>query len=185
MADIDIDFPDREGALALLRHVPASMIDRGSRVKHKSGVYFQNMPVNPVDGLAAFDYQEAEEQGYFKIDFLPNSIYEGIRDEAHLDRLLNTEPMWELFLEADVVAHLNQVRDHIDILQVIKPKSIIDLAICIALIRPAKKYLLRCSRDKIDREIWTKADTYYYKKSHAVAFAASIVVQLNLMVEQT
>jgi DNA polymerase III alpha subunit len=185
MADIDIDFPDRELALSLLQHVPAAMNDRGKRIKHRSGVYFQNIPVNPVDGYAAFTYEQAEKQGYFKIDFLPNSIYEGVRDEAHLAALLDDEPPWELFQEEEVVSKLAQVSNHIQVLKVIKPQSIEDLAVCLALIRPGKTHLLNCDREKIDKEIWSKTEGgYAYKKSHAIAFAASVVVQLNLIIEQ-
>jgi hypothetical protein len=170
--------------LELLEYVPAAMIKDGQRVRHASGVYFQNIPINHVDGLAAFTYQDAEAQGYFKIDFLRNTLYKGIKDEQHLLRLLHTEPEWKLFLEPDVVEHLYQFGDHIKVLQIIQPKSIEDLAVCIALIRPGKKHLLREKRDVIDREIWKKSDAYYYKKSHAIAFAASIVLQLNLLVEK-
>jgi hypothetical protein len=154
-------------------------------VKHKSGVYFQDIPVNPTDGLAAYDYREAEKQGYFKIDFLPSNIYEGVRDENHLDELLNREPMWELFLEPEIVSELAQVSEHIEILETIRPTSIEDLAVCLALIRPGKQPLLRQSRDKIDKVIWEKSTVgYHYKKSHAIAYAASIVVQLNLLTER-
>ena len=186
LADIDIDFPNRDNALLYLQHTPAAMIDhRGNRVKHKSGVYFQDIPVNPEDELAAYDYIRAEQFGYFKIDFLANSIYEGVRDEKHLCELLHREPMWELFLEPEVVQELAHVRDYIHVLQIIVPKSIEDLAVCIALIRPGKKHLLNLPRNEIDKEIWIKPqkDAYYYKKSHATAFAASIVVQLNLLTD--
>lgn len=184
MADIDIDFQNREHALALLQHVPAAITAGGKRAKHKSGVYFQNIPISPVDGLAAYDYVEAEAKGFFKIDFLQNNIYEGVRDEDHLNELLSREPPWELFLEPAVVSELAHVRDYIHILQEIQPKSIEDLAVCIALIRPGKAKLLGKPRDVIDKEIWKKVGTgYSYKKSHAIAFAASIVVQLNLLVE--
>ena len=56
----------------------------------------------------------------------------------------------------------------------------------LAIIRPSKRYLLNESWDKINEEVWiTPADgSYYFKKSHAIAYAIAIVVQMNLIVEQ-
>ena len=65
-----------------------------------------------------------------------------------------------------------------------EPRSIEDLAICIALPRPGKAHLINKPRSEINREIWMKTDNYYFKKSHAIAYASAIVVQLNLMIEQ-
>ena len=44
--------------------------------------------------------------GYFKVDFPNNSVYPEIESEAHLDRLLAQEPMWELFEHKEVVEKL-------------------------------------------------------------------------------
>ena len=82
--DIDIDFVDRDSVLLGLQHIAASTVRKNERVRHPSGVYFQDVPVDPIDGLAVPDYEEAGEQGYFKIDFLNNTVYSGIRDEDHL-----------------------------------------------------------------------------------------------------
>lgn len=179
--DIDIDLPNRDKAL---EHLPCIAATNTSRtIKHNSGVYFQNIPVHPIDGLAAYDYIEAGEKGFFKIDLLKNSIYEGVRDEEHLDTLLNTEPVWDLFQNDLIVSQLAQVSEHLDILIKFKPRSIEDLAICLAIVRPGKRYLMSKSKDVIRREIWLPSKQYYYKKPHAIAYAASIVVQLNLLVE--
>ena len=39
---------------------------------------------------------------------------------------------------------------------------------------------------KINQEVWVKPidNSYYFKKSHAIAYAIAIVVQMNLIVEQ-
>jgi hypothetical protein len=54
-----------------------------------------------------------------------------------------------------------------------------------AVIRPAKRYLLKKGWDKINEEVWIKPkdDSYYFKKSHSIAYAIAIVVQLNLLVD--
>lgn len=183
--DIDIDFADRDAAIAVLDIVQASMNMRGERCRHSSGVYFQNVPVDPVDGYCSFEYERAAELGYIKIDFLNNSIYLGVRDEDHLLSLLSTEPIWELLEDSDVVSQLSHIREHFSVVEKIKPRSIEDLAVVIALIRPGKKHLLEKTRAEIDAEIWTTGhDGYQFKKAHAISFSTSIVVQLNLMVEE-
>ena len=67
-----------------------------------------------------------------------------------------------------------------------KPKSVIELAEVLAVIRPAKRHLLDQVPEVIKAEVWKKPtdDSYYFKKAHAVAYAVSIVVQLNLFCEQ-
>lgn len=187
--DIDVDVPDRDAALQGLPHVPATTMVADRRQRHVSGIYFQRVPVDPFDGLCAFEHSTAGDLGYTKVDLLNNSIYEGVRDEAHLLDLLHRDAPWDFLDSAEIVEQLHHVRNHYDIVQTIKPRSILDLAVVIALIRPGKHHLLNQPREVIDAEIWKPVtaeggEGYAYKKSHAVAYAASIVVQLNLMVEQ-
>ena len=184
--DIDIDLLDRDIILSHISHVPASIKKNGVYTKHNSGVYVSKIPHDPVTGLASIEYKEAEERNYFKLDFLNNSLYEGVRDEEHLMELMGREPVWDLFQHPEVVENLAHVSNHIDVLKVLKPQSVIELAEVLAVIRPAKRYLLNSSREVIKAEVWTKPpdDSYYFKKAHAVAYAVSIVVQLNLFCEQ-
>lgn len=182
MTDIDIDFADPAAALVGLRHV-AAVLQNGCRSRHASGVYFQDIPVDPLDNMAVWDYKTAPEHGYFKFDFLANTIYQGVRDNAHLVALMQ-EPPWEVLDDRDVVAKLAHIHDYYDIVQMIQPKSVVDLAICIALPRPGKAHLIGQPRNVIDREIWTKSDQFCFKKAHAISYALSIVVQLNLLIEK-
>lgn len=185
--DIDIDFKDRLSALRCVDNIPAMMVKDSNQVKHPSGVYFTEIPINPITGLPSFNYKEAEEKGYIKLDFLNNTLYSNVRDREHLKSLVDTEVIWELLLEDVVIEQLAHIRGHADVVRTIKPKSIEDLAIVLALIRPAKRYLLNESIDVIKEKVWVKPndDEYYFKKSHATAYALSIVVQLNLLVEET
>lgn len=183
--DIDIDVADREKALAGLPCVEASKVSTNEgRQRHNTGVYFQNVPVDPIDGYCSIPFKEAAELGYFKIDVLPNTIYVGVRDEAHLIELLEREPAWELLESPEFVGLLAHIKSHFDIVETIKPRSIEDLSVVIALIRPGKRHLVGKPRHVIEADIWTKSDDYAFKKPHAVAYAASIVVQMNLLVEQ-
>lgn len=186
MPDIDLDFPNRNKVLELIKHVPAAIVDNGSFKKHNTGVYCHSIPVNPMSGTASIDYKEAEARGYFKIDFLNVSIYQDVRDEEHLNRLLNQEPLWDLLEQDDFTNLLFHVNGHGSILREMKPKSIEELAMVLAMIRPAKRYLIGQDWDTVKKEIWQKpaSDEYFFKHAHAVAYAAAIVVQMNLICEQ-
>lgn len=180
--DIDIDFADRSIILAKLTHHVAAL-DTGK--KHNTGIYVTPVPHNPVDNIATIDYKTAEQRGYFKLDFLNVNIYKDVKNEEHLTELLNREPMWELLQHNEVVDQLFHVSGHGDILRTLKPANIEELACALAIIRPAKRYLLNESWDKIKREVWTRPanDQYYFKKAHAVSYAAAVVVHLNLLCE--
>ena len=186
MPDIDIDFADRNKVLDIIQHVPASIIEKGVNRKHNTGVYSSSIPVNPLTGCASIDYKEAEKRGYLKLDFLNVGIYNGVKDEEHLVRLLNQEPIWDLLLEDEFTNSLFHVNGHSAILRKMKPKSIEELAAVLAVIRPAKRYLIGQDWSVVKNEVWQKpeGDEYFFKKAHAVAYAAAIVVQMNLICEQ-
>jgi DNA polymerase III alpha subunit len=185
MPDIDIDFADRTPALNTLKHTTAAINDNGTFKKHNTGVYCTSIPYNPITGLSTIDYKEAEDRGYFKIDFLNVSVYDGVQDRKHLLTLMETEPLWDLLLEDDFVNNLFHVNGHGSILRQMEPKSIEELAAVLAMIRPAKRYLIGKDWTTVMTEVWTKPenDEYYFKKAHAVAYAHVIVVQMNLICE--
>lgn len=186
MPDIDIDFPDRTRVLDIIKHVPA-IIDPTK--KHNTGVYCHEIPVNPLTGFASIPYEESEERGYFKIDFLNVSAYADVRDEEHIKELLAVEPLWDLMYEKDVCDQLFHINGYHTLLADLKPKSISELAMVLALIRPGKKHLLPVCKEKgfdaIKDDIWTRnEEAYFFKKSHAVGYAHLIVMQLNLICEK-
>ena len=185
MPDIDIDFANRTIALDKLKHIVAAIDDNGTFKKHNTGVYCTSVPYNPLTGLSTIDYKQAEDRGYFKIDFLNVSVYEKVKDRQHLKTLMETEPLWDLLLQDDFTDLLFHVNGHGSLLKQMKPSSIEELAMCLALIRPAKRYLIGKDWTEISTEIWTKPDNgeYYFKKAHAVAYAHVIVVQMNLICE--
>lgn len=185
MPDIDIDFADRTKILDVIKHVPAAIETNGTFKKHNTGVYCTSIPVNPLTGTASIDYKEAEDRGYFKIDFLNVSMYSGIKDEAHLTRLMETDPLWDLLQDDSFTNLLFHINGYGDLLRTQKPKSVEDLAVCLALIRPGKRYLQEMTKKDIMDSIWEKPTTgeYHFKKAHAVAYAMAIVVQMNLICE--
>jgi DNA polymerase III alpha subunit len=186
MPDIDIDFADRSKALEHFKHVAASIKDdNGTFKKHNTGIYCTSIPYNPFTGTSTIDYKEAEDRGYFKIDFLNVNVYEGVKSRQHLLELMNTEPIWDLLLQDDFTDLLFHVNGHGNLLRQMKPCSIEELAMCLALIRPAKRHLVGKTWTEIAGEIWEKPvnGDYYFKKAHAVAYAHVIVVQMNLICE--
>lgn len=183
--DIDIDFADRDKILSIIKHIPASRIENDVYKKHNTGIYCHEIPVNPINQLASIDYEEAERRGYFKIDFLNVGIYNGIKDEAHLVTLMNQEPLWDLLEQDEFTNLLFHVNGHGNILRTMKPRSVEQLAAVLAIIRPAKRYLLGKNWNEVMSEVWTKptSDEYYFKKAHAIAYAQAVVVQMNLICE--
>ena len=186
MPDIDIDFVDRDQALTLFKHVRASRIDENKLVKHNTGVYLHEVPINAVEGMCAVPYDVAEDRGYFKIDFLNVGIYKGIRDEAHLIDLMNRTPLWDLLEQDDFVNLLFHVNGHGSILRQMKPKCIQELDAVLAMIRPAKRHLIGKDWKSVMQEVWKPSENgdYFFKKSHAIAYATAVVVQMNLICEQ-
>ena len=187
MPDIDLDFIDRDQALSLFKHIRASRVDNGELVKHNTGVYLHEVPVNAETNLCAVPYNEADALGYFKIDFLNVGIYKGVQDEAHLIKLMNREPLWELLVDESFNSLIFHVNGHGGILREMRPNSIEQLAAILAMIRPAKRHLIGKEWTTIMKEVWKKSNTegeYFFKKSHSIAYAIAIVVQMNLICEQ-
>jgi DNA polymerase III alpha subunit len=184
--DIDIDFADRSKVLEILNHVKASRKENNNIVAHNTGVYLQSVPRDPVTNLAGIDYKEAESRGYFKIDFLNVNIYKGIKNEEHLLYLMGQEPLWDLLDDDSFTDLLFHVNGYGMLLRQMKPRSVEELAMFLGLIRPGKKHLIGKTWTDVETEIWTKTENgeYYFKKSHAVAYAMAIVVQMNLICQQ-
>ena len=183
--DVDIDMANRDDFLRLVKHTPASIKKDDTFTKLNTGVYFQTVPMFPIEGYSTIDHKQAEQDGWFKVDFLNNSVYQDVKDEAHLTRLLAKEPMWELLEHQEIVSQLYHINNYADVVKAYKPTTVEQLAMILAIIRPAKKHLMGKPFDDIEKTVWDKPSDgeYYFKKAHAIAFATAIVVQLNLICE--
>lgn len=183
MPDIDIDFSNRDTILLQLKHRVALL---NSGKKHNTGIYATEIPHNPVDNLSTIDHKAADQRGYFKLDFLNVSIYKDVRDETHLTELMEREPLWDLLTQDEFSSLLFHVNGHGTILRAMQPQNIPQLAAVLAMIRPAKRYLIGKDWDTVMKTIWIKPDNdeYYFKQSHATAYAVAIVVHMNLLCEQ-
>lgn len=183
--DIDIDFPNAKDIFDKIPHIRASQYSNDELIPHPSGIYFNKLPIDDKTGICSINYKETEKLGFFKIDFLSLTLYKDVKNEEHLDRLIEIEPLWEILEDEELVSDLFHVKGHFNIVNKIKPRTIEDLAIVIALIRPGKRHLLFKDIDYIKNHIWDKdEEKFSFKKSHAISYAMVIVIQMNLIMEQ-
>lgn len=182
-SDIDIDLADRTQALALLEHTPAAIIENGLAKKHNTGIYVSEIPRDPLSGLASLDYREAEDRGYIKLDLLNVSVYQLVQDERHLVELMQRRTPWERLVERDFCERVIHIGGHYDIVDKLRPDSIEKMAVVLAIIRPAKRYLLDRNWPEIEKEVWTPPNdgSYYFKKSHSISYAHLVAVHMNIL----
>lgn len=187
-SDIDIDVGDRDKALQFIKHIPATIVKDEKFTKHNSGVYFTQIPIDPLTGRASIDYNKSEELGYIKVDVLNVGLYQQVKSEQHLEKLMNTEPSWEFLYNKEFCERLIHIGGHYDtLIKIPEPvNSIPRLAMFLAIIRPAKRHLIGKTWKEVAETIWDKPEdnSYYFKKSHAIAYANLVAVNINLICEQ-
>lgn len=187
-SDIDIDFADRDQALKLVRHTPATIVRADGPVKHNTGIYATDIPLDPYLGAASLDHKVAENRGYIKLDFLNVGIYSQVKSEQHLNKLMTAEPAWEKLYDPDFCSRLIHVGNHYDTL--IKMPEAVNtigrMAMFLAVIRPGKRHLIGETWKNVAGSVWDKpaSGEYIYKKAHACAYAHLVVVHMNLLCEQ-
>lgn len=183
-ADIDMDLPDREVILRLIPHVPAAMRQHGQVRRHNSGVYVTNIPRDPINNCAALDYQEAESRGYFKLDFLNQSVYRLIRDPEHLEAVMAQPPRWpRLWQDAAWAGQLVHVGGYTALLADMRPDTIPRMAAFISVIRPGKAHLQRRPWHEVFKSVWDGDDSrgFVFKKSHAISYAQLVALHMTLL----
>jgi DNA polymerase III alpha subunit len=183
--DIDIDLKTSFNPKDIFSVTNASMVASGELKKHPCGVYFQSIPKDPVTGLSAIPYKDAERYGFMKIDFLHLKILDYFNDKNEIRKLIKKKPKWGLLMKSNVVSNIFQLSNNLDILRKIKPKSIQEIADCIAIIRPGKIHLLDSyliNPINTRQELYNvKKGTYSYKKGHAISYSMIVVLQLHLI----
>lgn len=183
-ADIDIDLPDREQLLKLIQHVPARLEVDGRPRKHNSGVYITEIPLDPINGCAAIDYEAAEQRGYFKLDLLNMSVYQQIRDPEHYEQLLAQTPDWQrLWTDPTWAAQLIHVGNYTDLLAAMKPDSIPRMAAFISIIRPGKAHLQKRPWPEVFASVWDgdASRGFVFKHSHAISYSALVALHMNIL----
>lgn len=180
--DIDIDVPKHFKPESIMNAVKASAVREGELEQHNVGIYLQKMPQDPFTELAAIPYKEAEEMGFIKFDILHIDFLRNLNSKDELRALMRKEPNWKLLEDRVFVEQLFQIKNQFELIYKIKPKSIVELADIMCLIR--KKHLV----DKYIRnkkatrpELYTKRGEGEMRKAHAFAYALMIVVHMNLL----
>lgn len=186
--DIDID---TQSKFAPLNHfkgaVLASMMKDGNLVRHPCGTYFQRIGTDPTTEYAAIPHKEAQEFGFFKIDFLHLSVLDAFTSKAEIRALMKKEPDWFILTSEFQVEKLFHIKKHFDLINMIRPRSVQVLADAIALIRPGRRQLVQQYIDEPDRVrnrylyVKNPEDEYAFKRSHAIAYAYNIVLQMHLI----
>lgn len=185
--DIDIDTKSSFSVTDVLTTaVPASVVRKGELLKHPCGYYLQNIPVDQHTGLAAIPYKEATELGYFKIDFLHLSLLDNFNSKQEIRDLIKIEPDWSLMTNPIIVPKLFQLHRNLSLLSRVRPKTVQEVADCIALIRPFKKeyleaYLLDPVKVRPYLYRQDSDDKSSFKRAHSISYALTIVLQLHLI----
>lgn len=183
--DIDIDFGNRDAILKHIRYVDASMMRQDKVVKHPTGVYVTDIPVDPFLNVASIDHKQAESMGYVKLDFLNVNVYEQVRNTEHLETLMSTPPMWEMLKYREFVESVIHINGQYDIMQKMPEPidSVETMAMFLAIIRPAKRHLIGKKWQEVEKEIWLPSSdgSYGYKKAHAVSYSMLVIVHMNLL----
>lgn len=185
LPDIDIDLQTTFSPWQLFPWTRSTVLRNEEFAPHPCGVHPQKIPVDSLSGLSAIPYKEAEALGYSKIDFLHLSIYDHFNSREEIEGLLEIEPDWGLLTIPSEQKKLFQLSNHGDVLSEIKPKNVEELADVLALIRPGKRQytkLYHTQRTATRTLLYaTDESGYSFKKSHAIAYALVIVLQLHLI----
>ena len=184
-SDIDIDLADRRHAAEILNCVAASQLRDGQLVPHNTGIYPTDIPVDPFTGLAALEYQTAEDRGYVKLDLLNVSVYQQVKNEQHLLDLMSTEPSWDRLYDPEFCSQLIHIGNHYDTL-IKMPEAVnsdVRLMMFLAIIRPAKRHLVGLPWKEVAKTIWEKPtdNSYHFKKAHSCAYSRLVMVHMNLL----
>lgn len=182
--DIDIDISPNTKIGEIFNWTRASLVKNETLQPHPCGYYPQNIAVDAYTNLAAIPYAEAENAGYFKLDFLHLHFYQNFSSRHEIDRLLQLPPDWGLLQLPSVQEKLFQLAKHGDLLVEVAPRDVDELADVMALIRPGKKVLLGLyKKDKINtRKLLYAPDEngFAFKRAHSYAYAMVVVLQLHL-----
>ena len=183
-ADIDIDFADREQILKLIQHTPARQIVQGQVRRHNSGIYVTDIPRDPVNNCATIDYEQADQRGYFKIDFLNMGVYQLVKDLKHYKEMLDADPHWaRLWQDTAWAGQLVHVGNYTELLKSMRPDSIPRMAAFISIIRPGKAHLQNKTWTDVFESVWDGDDSkgFVFKHSHAISYAALVSLHMNLL----
>jgi len=182
-SDIDLDFGDRNQILQLIDYTPAVL---ETSAKHTTGIYVTAIPQNPISGFASINHKKAEELGYYKIDFLNQSVYKLVKSPEHLEKLLSKEVNWSRLRDRKFVKGLIHIGSYADTIKRLPEpiNSVETLAMFLSIIRPGKKHLQGLPWNIIERTVWDKSeDEFSFKKAHALAYSLLVCLHMAILEE--
>jgi len=182
LPDVDIDVADRDKLLKLFSNWTSARLEDDR--PHNTGVYFTDIPYDALNNTTTFNYKEAEELGYFKLDILNVSVYQLVNNYEHLEEMLNVEPPWHrLWTDEEYTSKIIHIGSYYNLLKQMKPDTVERMAMFLAVIRPSKKHLIGKDWKEIAKTIWDKPvdDSYYFKKAHSVSYAHLVKLHMNLI----
>jgi hypothetical protein len=153
IGDIDIDCADREQILQKIEYVEAK---KDNHTKHTTGIYVQDVEIDPETGFAADDFKS---NPHTKIDLINLNLLQSFKTNNELTYYMNMEPDWSMLLNKDIVAQLPQINQQFVLVNETRPKSIDDLVNILNKIREHSEYK--------------------FKRSHATAYALNIIAMMN------
>jgi hypothetical protein len=106
-----------------------------------------------------------------------------VKSRQHLQELFNQDPPWHKLQDKSFVDQLFHLNGHYDVVSKLQPVTLEQLAACLAIIRPAKRYLVDETWTEILDKVWQKPedDQYFFKKAHAFSYAGAVIVHMNLI----
>jgi hypothetical protein len=176
--DVDIDTTTKTDKT--LYGIPAMIYnEEQERISpHPSGVYLEDVPIDTMTGLCAFDYKYGDANGFMKVDILHNSVYDIFKSKEEVSTAVGNDIDWSLLEDESVVKTLPHLAKHFDTVKKLKPRSVEDLADVLALIRPGKIHLPQDyirDKEKVRRFLYKRPSSgIYFKKSHAISYAMMI-----------
>lgn len=184
--DVDIDCSSKTERTSYGVRSMAYNIDTKRILPHPSGVHLDPVPVDPETGLCAIDHKEAATLGFIAVDILTNTSYDRFGSKDEVIRMAEKEPNWALLKKETFVSKLPHIGNHFDVVSIVEPKSIDDLADVLALIRPGKRHLLDSyvkNKNSVRRELYKRSANghAYFKKAHSYSYAVMIVAVMNKM----
>ena len=187
LPDVDIDCADRDKVLEVLNgYTNATIVKNDEHTKHNTGIYVCDIPTDPRTNNCTFDYKEAEDRGFVKLDILNVHVYELVRDEEHLNELISKEPNWErLWTDREFCEKIIHINNYYDLLGKMKPDSIPRMAMFISIIRPGKKHLIGKPWKEIAETVWERPDEgYFFKMSHSISYSHLVAIHMNIIEEK-
>ena len=179
IGDVDIDVIDRNKILSELKHIPATRFENENKLKHNTGIYVQDVPVDYETGNASFDHKSNHDAT--KIDLINFSVLGSFVSNEQIEKLISIEPDWSLLKDKDFVESTTHIHKWYDLIKRKNVDSVDKLAMFLGIIRPGKEKIRNKSWEEIEKDVWVNHNNgYFFKKSHAYGYALTVVALMNL-----